>query len=203
MAQVPGMQTDGGELGPFASQLDPTTGTVRPEANGSIRNLSAMATLFADQIQVAQTLAVADPVVYRTSTAPMVQAEGHLGFNQTRIEPGTIGDEFYMTHGHIHVRQDAETYIGQSGVGGILLARDGEIRWVPIQPGVLGYIPPEWTHRSVNTGDEPFVFISVYPALSGQNYEPVRRSGLGARVRRDGAGYAVRADGGGIVFRRT
>jgi hypothetical protein len=56
---------------------------------------------------------------------------------------------------------------------------------VPIQPGVLGYIPPGWTHRSVNTGDEPFVFISVYPALSGQNYEPVRRSGLGARVRRD------------------
>jgi hypothetical protein len=58
---------------------------VQPEANGNIRTLSAMATLFADQIQVAQTLAVADPVVYRTSTAPVVQAEGHLGFTRPAL----------------------------------------------------------------------------------------------------------------------
>lgn len=191
----------GTTAGPFATELNPVTGTVNPEASTTIRTLSGMADLFADRSLVNRTLAALDPIVYRTSTAPMVEAEGHLGFNQTRIESGTVGDEFFMTHGHIHIRPEAEAYIGQSGTGGILLSRDGDIRWLPMRPGVLGYIPPGWLHRSVNTGNGPFVFISVFPALSGQNYEPVRHHGLGARVRRHGAGHTVLADTGETVYR--
>lgn len=176
---------------PFAARLG-RDGNVYPEGRGSVRRLSDVAALFEDVEKAVETQREINPIIYSTSTAPVPEAEGHIGFNLTRIEPGCVGDEFYMTHGHIHIRPDGETYIGQSGRGGIVLSRNGEIKWLEITAGVVGYIPPGWTHRSVNTGTTPFIFASVYPALSGQNYEPVRRHGLGARVFSTGnGGYRV------------
>lgn len=186
-------------MDPFAARLG-RDGKVSPEGRGGIRRLSEVAFLFDDVEQVVAIGQELDPVIYSTSTAPVPEAEGHVGFNLTRIEPGCVGGEFYMTHGHIHVRPDGETYIGQSGRGGIVLSRNGEIKWLEIPAGVVGYIPPGWTHRSVNTGTTPFIFTSVYPALSGQNYEPVRRYGLGARVFSTGnGGYRVVNSQGSVL----
>lgn len=185
--------------GPFAATLDPNTGGILPEGKGSTRRLSQIATLFADGAAAAAAAIREDVVVYSTSSAPVPAAEGHLGFSLTRIEPGDVAGEFYMTHGHVHVRAEGETYVAQSGVGGIALTRNGEAVWLPMTPGVVGYIPPGWTHRSVNTGTVPFVFLSVYPALSGQDYDFVTRHGVGARVLRDPHGFRVIADDGTTV----
>jgi glucose-6-phosphate isomerase len=184
---------------PFAARLDPLSGAVRPELVSGTRRLSAMTGLFSDEKALRRRVKVDDVVVYATSTAPVPSRESHVGFNQTRIEPGDVGGELFMTHGHIHVQDSAEVYIGQSGVGGILLSKGNDLAWVSMEPNVAGYIPPGWTHRSVNTGTEPFVFISFYPALSGQNYEPVRKYGLGARVMRTSSGYRVVAKSGDII----
>lgn len=176
------------------------SGLVTPQGAAGGRRLADMLGLFLDTAALEERVRADNPVVYMTSTAPVPAQEGHLGFNQTRIEPGDVGGELFMTHGHVHVRPEGETYIGQSGQGGIVLSRDGRSAWVPMEAGVIGYIPPGWTHRSVNTGSTPFVFISVYPALSGQDYDPVRRYGVGARVRRTaGQGYQVVRDDGGIL----
>lgn len=184
---------------PFAAALDEVTGVVMPEGAAGCRRLSAMAELFLDTASARERAAHDDLVVYSSSAAPVPAAEGHVGFGQTRIEPGDVAGELFMTHGHAHVRRDGEAYIGQRGEGGILLAKDSEVVWVPMAPGVVGYIPPGWRHRSVNTGATPFVFISVYPALSGQDYDVVRREGLGARVLRTADGYRVVTDAGDVV----
>ena len=119
------------------------------------------------------------------------QADGHLGVSLTWISPGTVASELHMTHGHIHSRPDGEVYIGQSGSGGVLLARNGDIRWQPLTAGQACVIPPGWVHRSVNTGDVAFTFWSIYPAQAGTDYAGVRADGLGARVLRIGSTYRV------------
>jgi glucose-6-phosphate isomerase len=57
--------------------------------------------------------------------------------------------------------------------------------------GVIGYIPPGWAHRSVNTGDEPYSFLAVYPGSAGHDYGWVLDHGMGSRVLRDGDGHRL------------
>lgn len=182
-------------LEPHAVLLDPVSGTTQPQARASARTLEGMRGLFASE----HTADRDNVVVYTTSTAPFVEGPGELSFGETRIEAGDLNGELFMTHGHIHIRPDGEVYIGQSGMGGVVLQKDDEVKWIPMTQNTVCYIPPLWKHRSVNTGSEPFVFLSVYPSQSGQDYEPVRRNGMGARVYRAGAGYSVIADNGAII----
>lgn len=183
------------DLGPRAVQLNAADGRVEPEQRSTRKTLEQMTGLFA----ASPSNARAQELVYSTSTPAVHEAEGELALNETRIEPGDLDGEFFMTHGHIHVRPDGEIYVGQRGVGGVVFERDGDVRWVPMSPGAACTIPPGWKHRSVNTGDEPFIFLSVYTALSGQNYEPVREHGMGARVRRTTHGYQVVTDNGDTI----
>lgn len=78
---------------------------------------------------------------------------------------------------------------------GVLLLYDGrEARAVEMGPGVAGYVPPGWAHRTVNVADEPFRFLAVYPGTAGHDYEAVARTGMGARVVRSADGYRVARD---------
>jgi glucose-6-phosphate isomerase len=54
--------------------------------------------------------------------------------------------------------------------------------WIEITPGKIGYIPPGWAHRSVNTGDDAYKFLAVYPGSSGHNYQWVLDNGMGLRA---------------------
>ena len=80
--------------------------------------------------------------------------ESDLAFGTTIMSPGKVGDEFFLTRGHFHVRRECgEAYYTQSGTGVLLLeSRDGEMRTVEMKPGVCAFIPPDWAHRSINTG---------------------------------------------------
>jgi len=52
------------------------------------------------------------------------------------------------------------------------------------------YVPPFWIHRSVNTGDTPFVMTFVYPSDSGQDYDVIAQTGgMRSRIVSDGAGW--------------
>jgi glucose-6-phosphate isomerase len=98
-----------------------------------------------------------------------------------------------MTKGHRHTAPEGEVYEGLAGRGGLLLFDGTRHRWIELAPGSVGYIPPGWAHRTVNTGREPFRFLAVYPGAVGHDYEAVLRDGMGARVVRDGDGYEVQA----------
>jgi len=102
----------------------------------------------------------------------------------TRMAPGTVGGEYFLTRGHIHARADRpEIYRGESGQGLMQLeSPDGEVRLLPLGPGDICYVPPFWIHRSINIGPDDLVMSFVYPADSGQDYGIIERSG-GMRVR--------------------
>jgi glucose-6-phosphate isomerase len=101
-----------------------------------------------------------------------------------------------MTKGHQHPRPRGEIYLGLSGTGGLLLFDGADPQWIPMEPGTIGYIPPGWAHRSVNTGDEPYRFLAVYPGDAGHDYDWVRENGMGQRVVR-----GQRGEPGFVPFR--
>jgi glucose-6-phosphate isomerase len=76
-----------------------------------------------------------------------------------------------------------EVYYTQSGTGILLLeSRNGETRTVEMKPGVCAFIPPDWAHRSINTGTEPLVFVWVCNPLAGHDYGEILKRGMRKRV---------------------
>src|ERR1700754_3122186 len=74
---------------------------------------------------------------------------GGLFFGTTWIQPGTVGDEYFMTHGHFHQLADrGEYYWGLKGNGVLILMdeqRKGRAEYM--HPGSLHYIPANTAHR--------------------------------------------------------
>jgi len=146
--------------------------------------------LVADDRALEALVAGGDPVVYRVVTAPGGLAEG-LGLAVTTIEAGSVGDELFMTRGHVHRDAAAETYVCTEGRG-VLLLSDGEpAEWLELGPGDVAPIPAGRAHRTVNVGRERFSFLAVYELGAGNDYDSVARRGVGARVLRFGDGYRV------------
>jgi glucose-6-phosphate isomerase, archaeal len=146
--------------------------------------------LVADERALEALVADSDPVVYRVVTAPGGLAEG-LGLAVTTIEPGSVGDELFMTRGHVHRDSAAETYVCTEGVGGLLLSDGDRAEWIELGRGDVAPIPPGRAHRTVNVGREPFSFLAVYELGAGNDYETVAKRGMGARVIRSGERYQV------------
>lgn len=116
--------------------------------------------------------------------------EGGLYWGCTILQPGQVGDEYFMTHGHHHaVRDRAELYGTVEGEGAlVLMAEDRSISSQAMQAGTLHYIPGRVAHRVVNTGKEPLVFVASWPSDAGHDYESIRAKGFGRRmVERAGA----------------
>ena len=178
---------------PFAAALDTATGRVTPEGPLQERRLSDLEGLYADLDAWRAAVAAGDPLVYTVSAAPVPEQPGEVPFSITTIEPGDVAGELFMTKGHRHTAPEGEVYAGVAGQGGLLLFDGSTHRWLELADGAVGYIPPGWAHRTVNTGREPFRFLAIYPGGAGHDYETVLRDGMGARVVRDGGGYDVRA----------
>lgn len=174
---------------PFSRIIDLASGHIRDVQNVSYRHLSDMRGWYANADAEA-ALIQENPLIYEVHygyDAPSV--DGQLGFGTTILYPGKIGDEYYMTKGHFHRKADrAEIYFGLSGEGELLLqTRDGATTVQHITPGVVAYIPSFQAHRTINTGSENFVFLSVYPADAGNDYESIAELGFAALlVERDG-----------------
>lgn len=178
---------------PTAHKIDPATGTMGGATGRYEKRLRDLAGIYADQTAFAAAVEKdGDRVVYYVHETRPAAAHGDLIFGTTFMEPGRIGDEYYVTRGHIHARANRpETYYGESGTGLMLMeSPDGETQILEIAPRVMVYVPPMWIHRSVNTGTEPLVMSFCYPADSGQDYEIIARSGgMARRIVTDGAGW--------------
>jgi glucose-6-phosphate isomerase len=104
--------------------------------------------------------------------------------------PGTIGDEYYMTKGHLHAwRPAAEFYFGLTGEGVMLLEDEatGESRVVPLRPNGVVYVPGCTAHRTMNVGMTPLTYIGVYAAKAGHDYSTIAKKNFRCLVvERDG-----------------
>jgi len=71
-----------------------------------------------------------------------------------------------MTRGHYHKKDAAEIYLGFFGRGLLLMqTKEGEAVYLDLKPGSIGYVPPSWGHRTINTGSEKLVFFHISPRL--------------------------------------
>jgi len=155
-----------------------------PGLRSSEKKLAQLKGIFRDQ----QAWAAMDPdtIVYRVWWwEPVSQGtEGGLFWGTTEIQPGRVGDEYYMTHGHRHsIRNRAEFYGTSTGSGMLVLRSDEGRTWAePMRPGSLHYVSGNVAHRVVNTGNVPLRFVACWPSDAGHDYEISGGHGFGARV---------------------
>jgi glucose-6-phosphate isomerase len=170
--------------------IDWSTGSLQaPGLRTSDKKLGQLKAVFHDQ----QSWKKMDPetVVYRVWWWETVPAgtEGGLFWGGTEIQPGRVGNEYFMTHGHRHAIVDRAEFYGTTVGQGMLVLRDasGKVWAEEMKPGSLHYIPGRVAHRVVNTGNVPLRFVACWPSDAGHDYEIASGKGLGARVyERDG-----------------
>jgi len=170
---------------PFGMAIHHATGALVPERPASRRHLSDMPDHYLDRGTVREMLGRGeDPEIYRSYEAPVPHEEGHLVFLTTVIHPGRIGDEYYMTKGHHHVRDTAEVYLGLAGHGWMVMqSRDGQFVRQELAAGTAVYVPPGWAHRTLNDGDEDLIFFAAYFGDAGHDYASIEQDGFALRVR--------------------
>ncbi|MEH8149882.1 glucose-6-phosphate isomerase family protein [Aeromonas veronii] len=125
-----------------------------------------------------------DTRLYRVAMLPGNGGEGDLNMGVTYLEAGRVGQEFFMTRGHIHARaEQAEYYFGLCGRG-LLLLQDmaGVCRLEQVFAGSVHHIPGHVAHRLVNTGETQLSALAVWPAIAGHVYRLMAERGFGLRV---------------------
>lgn len=141
------------------------------------RRLSQLQEVFADEQAYQVTLAeLGDVLVYSVASVEPATGDGQLHYGIGRIYPGRVGQEYFMTRGHLHEwRPAAEFYIGLSGEGIMLLEdeKSGEAYSMPLLPDGVVYVPGYTAHRTVNTGDTPLTYLGIYPAQAGHDYASI------------------------------
>jgi glucose-6-phosphate isomerase, archaeal len=187
--------TTGALMQPFSVPVNLTDGTMTEPDRHLVRTAADMRGYYADQAALERLIAEqGDPVHYEVFEKAIPESQGHLLVCISKLLPGRVGDECFMTKGHYHsVRATAEVYLCLRGQGYMMMkTADGRCAAEPMERNRMVYVPPDWAHRSINTGDEPLVSFCVYPAEAGHNYGDIQTEGFPRRVMiRDGATVIV------------
>ena len=134
-------------LEPVACKVDPVAGMMTHATGSYQKRFNDLEGLYGDAAGFqAMRSAWGDRIVYEVSEFRPTEKHGDLIFGMTRMVPGQVGDEFFMTRGHLHRQADrSEIYYGQSGNGLMLLeSPEGATRIVEITPLTACYVPPFW-----------------------------------------------------------
>ncbi len=167
-------------------QIDFSNGSIAgKKVLTSAKRLKDMVGIFEDKGSFA--IMDTNQIVYSVQAYLPVEEgkEGGLFYGKTTIEPGKVGDEYFMTLGHFHRNMDrAEFYWGIQGKGILLfMDEDRKCRAEEMKPGSLHYIPGKIGHRTINTGSTPLHFGACWPSDAGHNYEEILQNGFPVRVR--------------------
>jgi glucose-6-phosphate isomerase, archaeal len=177
---------------PGVCRVDIASGALEGASNRYVKTFRDLTGLYEDEAAFARILeAKGDAIAYEVTDYKPSAAAGDMIIGVTRMEPGRVGREYYMTRGHIHARPNRpEMYYGEAGHGVMLLESPaGEIRTVEIRARTMCYVPPFWIHRSVNVGKDMLVMTFAYPADSGQDYDIIAKAGgMASRIVDDGNG---------------
>jgi glucose-6-phosphate isomerase len=169
--------------------LSPLTGVIIGDGvKESRRTLAGLAGYFRDEARRAAM--DQSRLAYRVQAyEPRPEGErGAVCCATTFLEPGLVGDEYFLTRGHFHANADcAELEVTVSGTGLLVLMTKDRRTWTePMRAGSVHHVPPGTAHRVANTGDEPLVFVSYWPSETGHDYRTIVDRGFGARVRQVG-----------------
>jgi len=125
-------------------------------------------------------------VVYTVQWQEPVSQETEAGlfWGSTIIEPGRVGDEYFMTRGHFHAKRNrGEYYTTVQGNGRLVLMDEKRVSRIEVMsPGSLHYIPGHTAHRAVNVGDTPLLFWACWPSDAGHDYDTIAKQHFSARV---------------------
>ena len=148
--------------------------------NHIVRRLSSMTGYYLDADAFHTLIGQDDPVHYEVHSIDPPAVAGELSSGVTRLHPGKVGQEYYMTKGHFHaVLETGEVYYALRGTGMLVMETpEGDWQVEPFAAGQVVYVPPRWAHRTVNTGSEDLLFFWVYPAHAGHNYRTIEEQGF-------------------------
>jgi glucose-6-phosphate isomerase, archaeal len=164
---------------PVALTLSPELGALGGSNARYEKRLADLAGLYRDRAAFEHLLDQdgGEPV-YWVESSQTEDGPGGLITGISVLEPGKVGEEFYMTRGHLHAISDrSELYVGLAGHGVMVLETvSGESTVVEVRPGQAVYVPGNWVHRSVNVGPERFSTLFCYAADAGQDYSIIERA---------------------------
>ena len=127
-------------LEPTSHSVDPQSGSLSNATRNYEKKLSDLLGIYADEVAFDEMcLSDLDRVVYQVNEVRPEAIGGDMIFGTTFMAPGKVGNEFFMSRGHIHARANRpETYYGESGTGLLLLeSPSGDTRVLKVSPKVV------------------------------------------------------------------
>jgi glucose-6-phosphate isomerase len=175
---------------PFDVDFDLAAGVMREPDVHVVRKASSMRGHYRDSPALEELIRGGDdPLHYEVFEKIVPEEHGHLRMAVSKLQPGTVAGECFMTKGHYHeVAGTAEIYLCLRGEGLMLMkTAAGRCEVRRMASGLLVYVPPYWAHRSVNCGTGPLISLCIYPAEAGHNYGDIVKEGFPKRIyKRDG-----------------
>lgn len=115
---------------------------------------------------------VDNPLIYKYCNINEGKSSEELLYGVTKIYPGTIENEFFMTKGHLHKANTAEIYYCLEG-NGLILQENGIFTptLTKISTGKLFYCLSGYAHRVINNSDNILILLCVTRADAGHNYD--------------------------------
>jgi glucose-6-phosphate isomerase len=169
---------------PTSIQLDIHDGKFEPCLELEQRKVSDLAKMFSDKAAIEDILRRGDRLVYEIRYYPFFTSNSDMALGTSIIFPGKVGNEYHMTKGHFHEREDQpEVYHCVQGEGVLqMMTREGEYVSAPWKADTITHIPPQYAHRVVNTGTFPLVFVAVFHVAAGHEYGPIEQRGFRYKV---------------------
>lgn len=141
--------------------------------NKVVRKLKDMPSFFSDKKAV-QKLLEKNPLIY----VVYEKIECDVSYSLTVMEPGRIGEEFYMTKGHCHQVPSPELIHVTEGKGVLVVQDKGDAKKINLKKGIIYIIPKDCIHRVANIRKERLSFICVYTTKAGHDYSLVEKEGF-------------------------
>lgn len=170
---------------PFAVEFDLEAGVMRDPERHKITRATAMRGYYDNEEALERLIEEQGDVThYEVFEKNVPEEYGHVLFCISKLQPGLIGEECFMTKGHYHtILETGELYLCLSGEGFMMMkTTEGDCVWERFERGRMVYVPPCWAHRSINTGKTPLVSFCAYQADAGHNYGDIATEGFPNRV---------------------
>jgi glucose-6-phosphate isomerase len=107
---------------PITVQYDFNLGEFSPKERSVARKVSDLSLLFHDKAAAQTLIKQGDPLIYEIFYYGFKTSLSDMALGATRIQPGKVGDEYFMTKGHFHeAKNQPEIYFCVKGQGTLLM----------------------------------------------------------------------------------
>jgi len=162
----------------FLNKVNFKTGELSVCGSHNKTYLSDIKDLFRDKDEVYKRLKE-NPLIYETFYPDIKENGNYVFYGITKIHPGKIGKEFFMTKGHLHIpEQITEAYLCLSGKGMLLEQKDNTVQKTLMEPGTINYVGESSFHRVYNIGNEPLIFYISCNADFEHDYSLLENGGF-------------------------